>query len=164
MTLENSDTPQKPKRKNKPGAGRPFRTDIDEAMLVKLARIHCTMKEIAACLDCSVDLLERNYAELIKKSQSEGKASLRRMQYLCAEKGNVGMMIWLGKQLLGQVDASVLAAAVHYQTEDLTKLPHDELLHRIDQARKRLMRAKEVESVIDPKMGLLAHQAVNDPS
>jgi hypothetical protein len=52
--------------------------------------------------DVSKDTLERNYAALIQKGKEEGKASLRRTQYLAAQKGNVTMMIWLGKQLLGQ--------------------------------------------------------------
>jgi hypothetical protein len=33
-----------------------------------------------------------------------GKASLRRMQFKAAEDGNVTMLIWLGKQFLGQKD------------------------------------------------------------
>ena len=33
-----------------------------------------------------------------------GRASLRRMQYVAAKKGNATMQIWLGKQYLGQKD------------------------------------------------------------
>jgi hypothetical protein len=52
----------------------------------------------------SVDTLRDNFSDIIQRGQEEGKASLRRMQYQAAVKGNVVMMIWLGKQLLGQRD------------------------------------------------------------
>lgn len=64
--------------------------------------IHCTMEEMAAVFNCSVQTLENNYLDIIKRGRENGKASLRRMQYLAAQKGNIAMMIWLGKQLLGQ--------------------------------------------------------------
>ena len=35
---------------------------------------------------------------------SEGKISLRRYQFRQAEKGNASLLIWLGKQYLGQTD------------------------------------------------------------
>ena len=37
--------------------------NIDTVQLEKLASMHCTMKEMAAFFDCSVDALERNHAE-----------------------------------------------------------------------------------------------------
>ena len=81
--------------------GRP-RAKIDPDAVLALARIHCTQAEIAAVLGCSVDTLARRFADTIKKGQDEGKASLRRMQYKAASDGNPTMLIWLGKQLLGQ--------------------------------------------------------------
>lgn len=77
---------------------------IDTDVVEKLAMIHCTMIEIASVVGCSVDTLERRYADLIKKAKDKGRASLRRLQYEKAQQGNVTMMIWLGKQLLGQSD------------------------------------------------------------
>ena len=79
---------------------------INEDQVHKLAAINCTMEEIAAVLDCSVDTLERRFAEIIKKGRDSGKMSLRRKQFEVALGGNVGMLIWLGKQLLGQKDVS----------------------------------------------------------
>ncbi len=66
--------------------------------------IHCPNVEIAAAVGCSVDTLTDRYSELLDKGRSKGKASLRRIQWEAATKGNVVMMIWLGKQLLGQSD------------------------------------------------------------
>ena len=80
--------------------GRPLK-QIDEELVYDLASIHCTMKEIAAICDCSVQTLENRFLDLIQKGREEGKASLRRRQYALAEK-NPAMAIWLGKQLLGQ--------------------------------------------------------------
>lgn len=75
---------------------------VDEKLIYSLAKIHCTMEEIAACTGLSHDRLNKRYASLIKNARENGKASLRRYQYLLAKKGNLGMLIWLGKQLLGQ--------------------------------------------------------------
>lgn len=80
------------------------RKKIDPDQVAKLAQIQCTMVEIAAVLQCSVDTLERRFAETIKRSREQGHASLKRAQYKAAIDGNVTMLIWLGKQLLGQND------------------------------------------------------------
>lgn len=69
----------------------------------------CTEEEIASILGCSRDLFytEDNkevYRQAIERGKSNGKQSLRRMQYQLAMKGNVKMLIWLGKQVLGQSD------------------------------------------------------------
>lgn len=92
-------------RKNASGAGRP-RIELDANQVSTLAKIHCTYEEIAAVCGCSTDTLKRNYADLIEKGREEGKASLRRMQFATAGKGNATMQIWLGKQHLGQTDKS----------------------------------------------------------
>ena len=84
----------------KRGRGRP-RIEIDVKILEGLARIQCNMKEMAAILGCSVDTLERNYADVIDKAREGGKMTLRRHQFRMAE-NNVAMAIWLGKQYLGQ--------------------------------------------------------------
>lgn len=80
------------------------RLQLDEALIERLAAIHCPVVEIASAVNCSVDTLDRNYAELIAKGRARGRTSLRRMQWDAATKGNIVMMIFLGKQLLGQSD------------------------------------------------------------
>ena len=45
-------------------------------------------------------------AEAWDRGKDEGKASLRRLQYDSAKKGNVTAQIWLGKQWLNQKDKS----------------------------------------------------------
>jgi hypothetical protein len=80
------------------------RKEINAEQVEKLAAIHCTMEEIAAVMGCSVDLLEQRFSDIIKRGKANGRTSLRRHQWKLAEKGNATMLIWLGKQLLGQRD------------------------------------------------------------
>lgn len=80
--------------------------EIDENLLSGLARIGCTVVEMATILDCSKDTLERRFAALIEKGRSEMKMSLRRTQLRLAET-NPAMAIWLGKQLLGQREPKI---------------------------------------------------------
>jgi hypothetical protein len=83
--------------------GRPPKK-IDETLVEKLAAIHCSIEEIASICECSRDTIERRFAAKIEKARATGKSSLRRLQWESAQKGNVTMQIWLGKQLLGQKD------------------------------------------------------------
>lgn len=86
-------------------------------LVENLSRILCTEEEIAQILETSLDtLLNKNNKELfrssIERGRAQGKQSLRRMQYEVATKGNVKMLIWLGKQVLGQsekIDTNVNA-------------------------------------------------------
>jgi hypothetical protein len=78
------------------------RKRIDPEIVERLAMIGCTTAEIASVCECSSDTLERRFAAILRKGREKGKSSLRLMQWKAAESGNVTMMIWLGKQLLGQ--------------------------------------------------------------
>lgn len=83
--------------------GRP-KIEIDEDLLLKLATIHCTMKEMVDILGVSEDTLKRNFAGIIDKGKAEGKTRLRRKQMEVALEGNPTMLIFLGKAMLGQSD------------------------------------------------------------
>lgn len=78
--------------------------DIDSKEVEKLAAIGCTNDEIAAFFDCSKDTIEGRFSANLRKGRENGKTRLRRLQLQAAEKGNVAMLIWLGKQMLGQKD------------------------------------------------------------
>ncbi len=80
--------------------------EINVALVEVLAAVGCTDEEIAANAGCSVRTLQRRFAGSIKKGRAKAKASLRRKQYQLAMEGNVAMLIWLGKNLLGQHDAA----------------------------------------------------------
>jgi precorrin-4 methylase len=83
--------------------GRP-KANVDPRLVEQLASIGCSMKEIAAACNCSVDTLERNFAEQITKGRENGKTRLRKKQIEVALAGNVTMLIFLGKNMLGQAD------------------------------------------------------------
>lgn len=83
--------------------GRP-KKELDVNMIEKLASIFCTNEEIATIVGCHSDTLADNFSEYLKKGRDKGKMSLRRMQWEKAQSGNTTMLIWLGKQMLGQKD------------------------------------------------------------
>lgn len=91
------------------GPGRP-RKVIDAKLVEQLASIQCTDEEIAAICGVSHDTLLRRknddpvFLEAIEQGRAKGRVSLRRMQWKAATTGNPTMLIWLGKQLLGQRD------------------------------------------------------------
>jgi excisionase family DNA binding protein len=91
----------------------PDKLQVDPAKLLSLARINCTYEEMAAVLDMSIRTFETRLAEdpelraLIKRGRSEGKASLRRVEWKSALAGDRTMMIWLGKNELGQRDSPI---------------------------------------------------------
>lgn len=77
---------------------------LDEALIEKLAMIHCTPKEIASIVGCSEDTIIGRFSELLAKGREKGKMSLRRAMFDKALGGNCTMMIWLSKQHLGMND------------------------------------------------------------
>ena len=85
---------------------------IDYQKLEALCKIQCTGEECASVLGIDYDTLNNRlkcdghggFSEYNKQYGQSGKASLRRLQWKAAEAGNVGMLIWLGKQYLGQSD------------------------------------------------------------
>ena len=86
-------------------AGRP-RKVIDWDLVEKLSTIQCTTAEIARIIGVSESTLDHNkkFVQIHKKGLDEGRMSLRRLQWKKANDGNVTMLIWLGKQYLGQKD------------------------------------------------------------
>ena len=86
------------------------RIEIDEEQFKGLCALQCTLAEIANFFKCSEDTIERwckrelkmSFADAYKRHSVGGKISLRRWQFRAAENGNTSMLIWLGKQYLGQ--------------------------------------------------------------
>lgn len=82
--------------------------DIDPDQVRKLAAIGCTDVEIGDIVGCSHDTLTRRFKDDLVLGRANGKMSLRRKQWETALGGNVTMLIWLGKQILGQADKQVI--------------------------------------------------------
>ena len=78
--------------------------EIDSEKVEQLSSFGCTNTEIASFFNVSERTIRRSYAEYLTKGRDKGKIRLRQMQWKAAEKGNVTMLIWLGKQVLGQTD------------------------------------------------------------
>ncbi len=110
--------------------GRP-RKMIDAKQVRELASIGCTYNEIGAVVGCSKATLSERFRTEIDKGHEELKRSIRRMQYGAAKKGNIVMMIWLGKQYLGQQDKQ------HVETRDDTRV---EVARDVADIRKELQK------------------------
>ena len=97
------------KKKNR--VGRP-KIEIDWNEFEKLCFLQCTLEEISSWFKCSEDTIERrckenkkmNFADFFLKASAGGKISLRRAQFKSATGGNPALLIFLGKQYLGQKD------------------------------------------------------------
>ena len=92
--------------------------NIDAEQVEKLASIGCTNQEIASFFNCSKDTIEGRFSAELHKGRDTGKMRLRKLQLNAAEKGNVVMLIWLGKQMLGQSDK-----IVHAEDKSLSSAP-----------------------------------------
>ena len=96
--------------------------EIDYDLVKKLAEIQCTQEEISSILDISVRTLQRDkeFCRIFNMSRENGKMSLKRWQFKRAEQGSDRMLIWLGKQYLGQRD--VIESNNTHEVEDLSAL------------------------------------------
>lgn len=87
-------------------AGRP-RKELDAEQVYKLAKLGCTLEEIADVFNVSVSTISTNYREVCQRARGEMKTSLRRSQYLRAVRDKSDkMLIHLGMQYLGQAEKS----------------------------------------------------------
>jgi hypothetical protein len=89
---------------------RESRTKIrTEAEIVEgMALVGATNDEIADYLLCSTQKLTNTYAEVLTKARAAMKEKLRRYQWRSAKAGNPALLIWLGKQYLGQRETAKL--------------------------------------------------------
>lgn len=76
----------------------------EEITIQKLASYGLTNKEIAEALGYDDNTLKRNFEIFLIKGKANLKERLKRKQIQVAMQGNVTMLIWLGKQYLGQAE------------------------------------------------------------
>ena len=79
----------------------------------------CNDREIARWFDVNEDTLRNNFSDILAKGREELKQSLRRAQIKLALGGNATMLIWLGKNILGQQENPT-------NTDANTPLPWDD--------------------------------------
>lgn len=70
----------------------------------ELASLGCTDKDIANFFGITDQTLRNNFLDNLIKGREDLKVSLRRAQIKLALSGNAVMLIWLGKNMLGQSD------------------------------------------------------------
>ena len=83
---------------------RPKKYKIDPEQVEKLSGLGCTNTEIASFFGCDESLIRKSYSEFLTKGRADMKIKLRKLQWKSADKGNVTMQIFLGKNILGQQD------------------------------------------------------------
>lgn len=106
--------------------GRPPKP-IDWKKVEALCQIQCSQEEIATVMEVHIDTLciasKKEYgitfSDLFKRWREGGRCSLRRSQWKKALEGNPAMLIWMGKQVLGQKDQ------VDYREVEPVKLGYD---------------------------------------
>lgn len=90
-------------------------TEENFRKVLMLAKLRCTEVEAASAFEVSVSTFNRFLADFSKANEAwvNGAGnfciSLRRKQIQAADAGNVTMLIWLGKQYLGQTDKQQIA-------------------------------------------------------
>ena len=91
--------------------GRP-KKPLDEDVIANLSQIGCTQEEIGAVVGISARTLQRRYADLVAENKNKGKASLRKVLWKKALKGDPKLLIWLSKNELNMVDKIHTTATV----------------------------------------------------
>lgn len=100
------------KRPSGPKGGAPV-IEIDLKALESMVEIQCTQDECCSILGVTEPTLDKRlkeagyagFLDFYKKHSENGKKSLRRAQWEAAvEDKNATMLVWLGKQVLGQKD------------------------------------------------------------
>lgn len=110
------------------------KADIDPKIVQELAAEGAKIVEIADYFGVDRDTISGRFSAELTKGKAKLKQSLRMAQISAAKQGNSTMLVWLGKQYLGQSDKSIdeyLAEAI--QTAGLTKEDLLELIKNKDQ-------------------------------
>ena len=79
-------------------------TVIPEEEIAYLASIHCSVKEIAGFYGVSDHIIKANFKDILGREKAVTRQRLRKAQLDLALSGDRTLLIWLGKNLLGQSD------------------------------------------------------------
>ena len=77
---------------------------IDPKVVEGMAAVAATDQEIADFVGCTEGTIRKRFSGILTKARSGMRTRLRQAQYKAAIGGNSTMLIWLGKQMLGQTD------------------------------------------------------------
>ena len=95
------------------------RIEIDLVELERLCGLQCTQPDLAGWFNCDITTIENRvkedklydfegaqltFKQIMERGYAKGRVSLRRRQMAAADAGNATMLVWLGKNVLGQRD------------------------------------------------------------
>lgn len=130
---------------------------IDLETVQSLASIGATQQEIATVLGCSTAYLSRQadhnpaFALAMERGYTDMKHSLRRAQLSMALNGSAALLIWLGKQHLGQSDKqevnnnTEINITVQRAMDELRNIPKDQLLESYQLLKQGAIEGKATE-------------------
>src|SRR5215472_12602538 len=104
-----------------PGTGGRPHKGIDLVVIRRAAGLGCTNEEIATLVGVERSTIQRRLVDdqkvqrTIAEGREQGRTTLRRLQWQRANAGSDTMLIWLGKQLLGQRDRFDATAHVTHE-------------------------------------------------
>ena len=98
-----------PKVPKKPGETGRKLLEIDQQEVYQLALVGTPTHEIADIIGADEATIRRRFTADLRKAQCTLKNRLRRKQLQMALEGDRTMLIWLGKQMLGQRDTPAVA-------------------------------------------------------
>ena len=87
--------------------GRP-KLDIDPDKVEMLASFGRSTVEIAKLHNCDEHTIRKRFRSELERGRESMKIKLRQLQWKQAENGNTSLLIFLGKQYLGQSDRNEL--------------------------------------------------------
>ena len=83
------------------------KTVIPEEQVAELSKLHCTNQEMADFFDVPLQTFVDNFRDIITKGRLQTNQRLRQAQLKLALNGDRSMLIWLGKNILGQSDQPI---------------------------------------------------------
>ncbi|MDN3507096.1 MAG: hypothetical protein P0S96_07700 [Simkaniaceae bacterium] len=121
--------------------GRP-KLSIDWGEVDKYLQAGCSGAQVAAVIGVSADTLYRrcqteqgaSFSAILQEKRANGDAYLQLKQFSLAIQGDRGLLIWLGKQRLGQKDRP---------EEALTQIPSIQVVHYGNNSRPETWAEKE---------------------
>lgn len=79
-------------------------TNPESDKIQMLASFGCSIIEIAKYFQMDESTVRKKYREALETGRESLKVKLRQLQWDHAARGNTALLIWLGKQYLGQTD------------------------------------------------------------
>ena len=95
--------------------------ELDEVR--ELAGEGNSLEDIAKLMGVDLETIRRNeqYANAVELGIADMRCNLRHWQFQAAQSGNVTMLVWLGKVILGQREETEQATKLQREDDELTR-------------------------------------------